>query len=165
MATSDDDSSAPPSPGVPETTKAGHYTRAELDEARREMEQQKLSDTVDRYKFLLGQTELFAHFISAKGLQVAEEELASKKASKAKASAGRRGGNRKTEKEEDEELLNDELEEDAAPLSTETVFTESPQYVNGKLREYQIHGLNWLISLFEHGINGVLADEMGLVCY
>jgi SWI/SNF-related matrix-associated actin-dependent regulator of chromatin subfamily A member 5 len=30
------------------------------------------------------------------------------------------------------------------------------------LRDYQIQGLNWLISLYENGINGILADEMGL---
>jgi SWI/SNF-related matrix-associated actin-dependent regulator of chromatin subfamily A member 5 len=32
----------------------------------------------------------------------------------------------------------------------------------GKLRDYQVQGLNWMISLFENGINGILADEMGL---
>lgn len=30
----------------------------------------------------------------------------------------------------------------------------------GTLREYQVQGLNWMISLFENGINGILADEM-----
>jgi hypothetical protein len=28
------------------------------------------------------------------------------------------------------------------------------------MREYQVQGLNWMISLFENGINGILADEM-----
>lgn len=28
------------------------------------------------------------------------------------------------------------------------------------MRDYQLRGLNWLISLFENGINGILADEM-----
>jgi len=28
------------------------------------------------------------------------------------------------------------------------------------MREYQIHGLNWMISLHENGISGILADEM-----
>ena len=32
----------------------------------------------------------------------------------------------------------------------------------GKMRDYQLEGLNWLIKLFENGINGILADEMGL---
>ena len=31
---------------------------------------------------------------------------------------------------------------------------------NGEIRDYQLRGLNWLISLFENGINGILADEM-----
>ena len=30
------------------------------------------------------------------------------------------------------------------------------------MREYQVHGLNWMISLYENGLNGILADEMGL---
>lgn len=32
----------------------------------------------------------------------------------------------------------------------------------GHLKEFQLIGLNWLISLYENGINGILADEMGL---
>lgn len=64
-------------------------------------------------------------------------------------------------------MLKDELDENednSLPLNTETVFTSSPSYVTGgTLRDYQVQGLNWLVSLFEHGINGVLADEMGLV--
>lgn len=28
------------------------------------------------------------------------------------------------------------------------------------MRDYQIRGLNWMISLHENGINGILADEM-----
>ena len=31
---------------------------------------------------------------------------------------------------------------------------------NGTMRDYQLQGLNWMISLFENGINGILADEM-----
>ena len=30
------------------------------------------------------------------------------------------------------------------------------------LKEYQLKGLNWLVNLYEQGINGILADEMGL---
>lgn len=31
---------------------------------------------------------------------------------------------------------------------------------NGEMRDYQIRGLNWMISLYENKINGILADEM-----
>lgn len=64
-----------------------------------------------------------------------------------------------TEQEEDEELL---AENNAAPKSIAR-FDASPFYIkSGELRDYQIRGLNWMISLYEHGINGILADEMGL---
>ncbi|CAI0466634.1 unnamed protein product [Linum tenue] len=32
----------------------------------------------------------------------------------------------------------------------------------GKLREYQMNGLRWLVSLYNNHLNGILADEMGL---
>lgn len=44
-----------------------------------------------------------------------------------------------------------------------TRLTVQPSMLKGgQLREYQLDGLNWMISLFETGINGILADEMGL---
>lgn len=39
-------------------------------------------------------------------------------------------------------------------------FSALADVKTGKLRDYQIRGLNWLISLYENGINGILADEM-----
>lgn len=32
----------------------------------------------------------------------------------------------------------------------------------GQLRDYQMAGLSWLVSLYNNKLNGVLADEMGL---
>jgi len=32
----------------------------------------------------------------------------------------------------------------------------------GKLREYQMVGLEWMLSLYNNKLNGILADEMGL---
>jgi ATP-dependent helicase STH1/SNF2 len=32
----------------------------------------------------------------------------------------------------------------------------------GQLKEYQLAGLSWLISLYNNNLNGILADEMGL---
>jgi SWI/SNF-related matrix-associated actin-dependent regulator of chromatin subfamily A member 5 len=82
---------------------------------------------------------------------------------KGKKGAGRQGGAatgrvRRTEAEEDAELLKDEKHGGSA----ETVFRESPSFIHGEMRDYQVSGLNWLISLHENGISGILADEMGL---
>ena len=34
--------------------------------------------------------------------------------------------------------------------------------VKGELRDYQLKGVKWLISLYQNGLNGILADQMGL---
>ncbi|EPB88712.1 hypothetical protein HMPREF1544_04471 [Mucor circinelloides 1006PhL] len=34
--------------------------------------------------------------------------------------------------------------------------------VGGQLKQYQIKGLQWMISLYNNNLNGILADEMGL---
>lgn len=42
-------------------------------------------------------------------------------------------------------------------------ITEQPKIlVGGILKEYQIRGLQWMISLYNNKLNGILADEMGL---
>ncbi|KAI9924424.1 hypothetical protein AWENTII_003830 [Aspergillus wentii] len=42
-------------------------------------------------------------------------------------------------------------------------ITEQPSIlVGGTLKEYQIKGLQWMISLYNNNLNGILADEMGL---
>lgn len=37
-----------------------------------------------------------------------------------------------------------------------------PQMFRGKLKGYQLRGMNWLANLYSQGISGILADEMGL---
>ena len=55
------------------------------------------------------------------------------------------------------------MKDEKAGGSAETVFRESPGFIKGgEMRDYQVAGLNWLISLHENGISGILADEMGL---
>lgn len=42
-------------------------------------------------------------------------------------------------------------------------ITEQPSIlVGGQLKEYQIKGLQWMVSLYNNKLNGILADEMGL---
>ncbi len=70
---------------------------------------------------------------------------------------------RQTEKEADKAELAEEFEEDVDENMPGVIFTESPSYVKGgKMRDYQVQGLNWLVNLYHHSINGILADEMGL---
>uniref|UniRef100_A0A453R9N1 Chromatin structure-remodeling complex protein SYD n=1 Tax=Aegilops tauschii subsp. strangulata TaxID=200361 RepID=A0A453R9N1_AEGTS len=47
--------------------------------------------------------------------------------------------------------------------SVKEIVNDQPTYLNGgKLREYQMNGLRWLVSLYNNNLNGILADEMGL---
>jgi DNA helicase INO80 len=41
-------------------------------------------------------------------------------------------------------------------------FVQTPSSFKGTLKSYQVRGLNWLLNLYDQGINGILADEMGL---
>lgn len=45
---------------------------------------------------------------------------------------------------------------------TEKVERQSSLLINGQLKQYQIKGLEWLVSLYNNNLNGILADEMGL---
>ncbi|KAF2738528.1 hypothetical protein EJ04DRAFT_428494 [Polyplosphaeria fusca] len=48
------------------------------------------------------------------------------------------------------------------PTSLQSIDIAQPKLLNCQLKEYQLKGLNWLVNLYEQGINGILADEMGL---
>ena len=37
-----------------------------------------------------------------------------------------------------------------------------PLLTGGQLKPYQIKGVKWMISLWQNGLNGILADQMGL---
>ncbi|XP_065042147.1 uncharacterized protein LOC135675684 isoform X2 [Musa acuminata AAA Group] len=44
----------------------------------------------------------------------------------------------------------------------ESICEQPASLRGGKLREYQMNGLRWLVSLYNNHLNGILADEMGL---
>lgn len=58
----------------------------------------------------------------------------------------------------------DEYEANPTALGgQELVATQQPDLVTGgKMRKYQLEGLEWLKSLWMNGLCGILADEMGL---
>jgi SWI/SNF-related matrix-associated actin-dependent regulator of chromatin subfamily A member 5 len=74
------------------------------------------------------------------------------------------GGNpnartRIAEAEEDKKLIQDACTEE----STGSVWlSRQPACITGDMRNYQLEGLNWLISLYDRNLSGILADEMGL---
>lgn len=132
---------------------------------------------VGRHKYLLSQDSLFRKFL---GVDEEDDTLNNdEKSSIVKSRASQRTGKLKevvetlspgrrrrlTETEEDKLLLAAESGENELSnfaLDRTTRLESQPPNITGKMRSYQIEGLNFLIGLFERGINGILADEMGL---
>lgn len=85
--------------------------------------------------------------------------------------------------DEDNELLKDAVQDESEPQFPQLSATPSCMYRSiedqwqfyelkcsshvdikfGKLREYQIEGVNWLVKLYDTKMSGILADEM--VCW
>ncbi|KAL0903158.1 hypothetical protein M5K25_027515 [Dendrobium thyrsiflorum] len=148
------------------TNEIGKRERARLKEMQR-LKKQKVKEILSaqnaaidadmnnkgkgRLKYLLQQTEIFAHFASG-----------SQSASEKKLGGRGRHASKLTEEEEDEEYLKEEEDSLAGAGAGGTRLVSQPSCIQGKMRDYQLAGLNWLIRLYENGINGILADEMGL---
>lgn len=92
---------------------------------------------VERLKFLLEQTTVYSKFLADKLKQKSDEAEANPSLKKS--------GKSKTRKDD-----------------SSASFQQPSLITGGKLRDYQLDGVEWLVSLFENGLNGILADEMGL---
>ncbi|KAF6091510.1 SWI/SNF related, matrix associated, actin dependent regulator of chromatin, subfamily a, member 1 [Phyllostomus discolor] len=155
-----------PGPGPSTSKEEGSAATATEATVATEKGEKEKADRAKRFEFLLKQTELFAHFVqpstqksptSPLNMKLGRPRI--KKDDKQSLISAGDYRHRRTEQEEDEELLSEIRKTSNVCVR----FEVSPSYVKGgPLRDYQIRGLNWLISLYENGVNGILADEMGL---
>jgi ATP-dependent helicase STH1/SNF2 len=89
--------------------------------------------------------------------------------------AQRYGEDQDFDDESDQEILDSENEGEetsngkkkvdyyaVAHRINEEVTTQPTILQGGTLKEYQLKGLQWMISLYNNNLNGILADEMGL---
>ncbi|CAI5489162.1 unnamed protein product [Closterium sp. Naga37s-1] len=62
------------------------------------------------------------------------------------------------------DLMEGQRRYDRAVHSIEEKVTEQPSLLSPgrQLRQYQMEGLQWMVSLYNNNLNGILADEMGL---
>ena len=86
----------------------------------------------ERLKFLIDKTTIYSNFLAEK-LKQGIEEASSQQTGKKK-----------------------------AEIQKQSSFAQPTLVTGGQLRDYQLEGVEWLVSLFENGLNGILADEMGL---
>jgi ATP-dependent DNA helicase len=68
----------------------------------------------------------------------------------------RKGAKKESIKEKQAKFL------DAEAAQADGKSVQPELIVGGKMRDYQLQGTAWLVSLFENGMNGILGDEMGL---
>jgi len=89
---------------------------------------------------LLDQTDMFSKFLSEQMQEIESSIDCKPKSSRSPKKKGGKGGQ--------------------ASKSPTQDFLELVK--GGELRDYQIKGVKWLISLWQNGLNGILADQMGL---
>ncbi|XP_077217560.1 ATP-dependent DNA helicase DDM1-like isoform X2 [Tasmannia lanceolata] len=133
-------------------------------------------DRFSKLDELLTQTQLYSEFLLEKmdditfdGMETQKEETGTAKKKGRKRKAAFHYNTRKA-KTAVEAMLTRSQEgtapEDAALTVEEKAEKEQaelmPLLTGGKLKPYQIKGVKWLISLWQNGLNGILADQMGL---
>lgn len=124
--------------------------KAEEKRQKDDLAQKKADIASARLKYLLSQSDIFAHFSGNVG-----KKGKKKNTDESDATASGKKKKRISEEEEDESLLTDK--HDVVRL------TKQPSVIKfGTMRQYQLEGLSWMINLAHQGINGILADEMGL---
>ena len=72
-----------------------------------------------------------------------------------------RDASKKLSKKNDKALVNS-LDDAALQHEDVNLSAEAASIFHGTLKAYQKIGFNWLVGLYEQGLNGILADEMGL---
>ena len=113
----------------------------------------------ERLKFLLHQTEIFSHFLIGGGKNDQDSKT------KTISNKRKRKNSEGDQNVDDLKILQQKNNLDEEELENKPItrlFFQPSILSGGKLTNYQLDGLNWLISLYDRGLNGILADEMGL---
>ncbi|KAI1107285.1 chromatin remodeling complex SWI/SNF, component SWI2 and related ATPase [Jackrogersella minutella] len=111
-----------------------------------------------RITHLLRQTDGFLHQL-ASSVKAQQRQAAERYGD----DAGEFVQDEESEIEEEDEEANRKIDYYAvAHRVKEEVTEQAHMLVGGSLKEYQIKGLQWMISLYNNNLNGILADEMGL---
>ena len=132
-----------------------------IAERQADVRKDKADQAKRRLEFLLKQSNIFSHFGQVKqdqaryGIKSGEKTTPASEA----AAGGSNSSSRRDSAGKVEEVTAEDLEE--ADTHQATFLTTQPTTLGfGKMRQYQLEGLNWMIRLQENGVNGILADEV-----
>ncbi|KAJ3672852.1 hypothetical protein LUZ60_006226 [Juncus effusus] len=170
-------------------TKAMKEEEDKLQEDRAKEEADRAKKLDPNFKFskleeLLTQTQLYSEFLLEKMEDITngvekEDEVKEEEEEEVK---GKKGRGRKRKSTSASKYNNTRAKKAVAAMLTrnkdslslvDSNLTESekldkeqaelvPLMTGGKLKSYQIKGVKWMISLWQNGLNGILADQMGL---
>lgn len=127
----------------------------------------KLIDTAKdtRITHLLSQTDTYLDSLTQNVLaqqnEVGMEENFNFEVEDGPATEATFGGRRQDDENEDQGKVSVDYYAVAHRVS-EKVTSQPSILIGGQLKEYQLKGLQWMISLYNNRLNGILADEMGL---
>ncbi|KAG8384014.1 hypothetical protein BUALT_Bualt04G0074100 [Buddleja alternifolia] len=158
-----------------------------LEERLKEEEKEKANDHKEesllndiqftKLDELLTQTQLYSEFLLEKMDDITKNGVeddgktikAAKRGRGSKRNAGASYNNRKAKRAVAAMLTRTKdgvSSEDLTLTDEERVEKEQAELVplltGGKLKSYQLKGVKWMISLWQNGLNGILADQMGL---
>lgn len=123
-----------------------------IAERQEDVRKEKANQAKRRLEFLLKQSNIFSHFGQVKQ----DQAKYGIKSGAPRNNDGNATSRRDTLEDDDNQEELDEADEHQA-----TFLTAQPTTLGfGKMRQYQLEGLNWMIGLQENGVNGILADEV-----
>ncbi len=160
-----------------EEKKAGEEDEGEVNQ--QPAEEHHIHHRNNQLDFLLSKASEYSNFI-ANDLQELQSAMTAdaqaalskqeKKEKKKRKSEGKDGGKKKKSKKNNGKSQGEENLASAHDQynksfggSGKPIFIQPRNLANGcKLKDYQLEGVRWLVSLYENGVSGILADEMGL---
>jgi hypothetical protein len=157
--------------------------RAEQDQLLQDrhdkLAKEKKTKTANRLEYLFKQSPIFAKLRKGEGSMEeatnadaefeaeAAAKKSKKKASRSRGSSNGGGGKNKPHHVHDADSADDEdnIDEDGEGGDQHVFLTKQPSIIkHGNLKPYQLESLNWMIHLAEKGLNGILADEVRVLC-
>ena len=144
-----------------ETEQRRKERRAQQDAVAKQhnkLDREEAKKASQRLDYLLQQSSIFSKLQGGKGQLPASPE--------AKPPGRSSRGGSGIHHIHDKDSTNSEEDEDEDDEAEQHVFlTKQPSVIKfGKLKDYQLEALNWMIHLAEKGLNGILADGTFVLC-
>jgi len=176
-----------PSVDIGGTAESGEGAGEDGEEKKDSEHNHHVHHRTSQLEFLLSRAKEYSDFIAndidelQQGMQMeaqAAQDKADKKNRKSQSSSASDGSNGKKSKKKRKKNNGEPTEGEVNLNKAQETYTKNkaantasgkPIFIQPKnlasectLKDYQLEGVRWLVSLYENGVSGILADEMGL---